>query len=312
MSEIPPYGHLKLRHLKLLDLLEELGSITRAARVLHLTQPAVSTMLREMESLFGVTLVERSARGVVLTQAARVALRRFRIALAEIHASQDEALRAQRSGRSRIRVGALTVAMLDVVPLALARFIDAFGPVQVEIVEGTADGLSGQLLRGELDVVVGRIGLSWARSPDGAQLDQVGLFEEPRCIACRVGHPMIGARTPDLGGLAAASWVLQPVPSSSRQAFEEMFLSRGLVPPVPTVESASAHSCLDVVARTDLLSVSPRALARRQVDAGRLHLLDASPNLVGMAISAIWRRTGADDPIVTGFRDALVAISSSA
>jgi molybdate transport repressor ModE-like protein len=311
MSEFP-FGHLKLRHLRLLDLLDRLGSITRASREMHLTQPAVSSMLREMESQFGLPLVERSRRGVVLTNPARVALRRFRIALAEIEASHREASRAGRAGRAQLRLGALTVAMLDLVPQALARFIAAFEPVQVDIVEGTADGLSGQLLRGELDVIVGRIGLSWARSPEGAQLDQVKLFDEPRCIVCRSAHPIARLGVPDLQGLATATWVLQPVPSSSRQAFEEMFLARGLMPPVPTVEAVSAHSCLDIVSRTDLLSVSPRALARRQAESGRVLVLDAPPGLAGMAISAIWRRSGAADPLVSGFRSALVAVSSAA
>jgi molybdate transport repressor ModE-like protein len=302
-----PYGHLKLRHLKLLSLLEELGSITRAARQLHLTQPAVSAMLRELEALFGVRLVERSRRGVTLTPAAHVALRRFRIALSEIDASHGEAVRAERQARSRIRVGALTVTMLDLVPQALARFIARFDAVQVEIVEGTADDLSAQLLRGELDLVVGRIGLSRARSPEGAQLDQVRLFDEPRSIACRAGHPLARLRSPTLERLAAEGWVLQPVPSSSRQAFDELFLSRGMLPPTPRVESASAHSCLEVVARTDLLAVSPRALARRQVESGRVHLIEGASALAGMAISAIWRRSGASDPILAGFRDALIA-----
>jgi DNA-binding transcriptional LysR family regulator len=250
-------------------------------------------MLREMESQFGLPLVERSRRGVVLTNPARVALRRFRIALAEIEASHREASRAGRAGRAQLRLGALTVAMLDLVPQALARFIAAFEPV-------------------ELDVIVGRIGLSWARSPEGAQLDQVKLFDEPRCIVCRSAHPIARLGVPDLQGLATATWVLQPVPSSSRQAFEEMFLARGLMPPVPTVEAVSAHSCLDIVSRTDLLSVSPRALARRQAESGRVLVLDAPPGLAGMAISAIWRRSGAADPLVSGFRSALVAVSSAA
>lgn len=311
MSELK-YGHLKLRHLKLLVLLDELGSITRAAREMHLTQPAVSAMLREMEALFGIHLVERSRRGVTLTAAARAALRRFRIALAEIDASHAEALLAQRQGRSRIRVGALTVAMLDLIPHSLARFIDPNGSVQVEIVEGTVDGLSEQLLGGNLDLVIGRIGLQVARSPEGAQLEQVKLFDEPRCIVCRAGHPLAGLRSPSLARLSREQWVLQIPPSSSRQAFEEMFLLRGLTPPVPTIESDSAHSCLDVVASTNLLGVSPMALARRQIEAGRVHRVACSVELNGMAISAIWRRTSGSDPIVMRFKDALLDCSASA
>lgn len=310
MSEFA-YGHLKLRHLRLLVLLDETGSITRAAREMHLTQPAVSAMLRELEGLFGMRMVERSRRGVTLTAASRAALRRFRIALAEIDASHREAFLAEHQSRSRIRVGALTLAMLDLIPQALARFVGSPGEMQVEITEGTVDGLSGQLLRGELDIIVGRVGLAWARSPEGAQLEQVKLFDEPRCIVCRTGHPIASQRSVSVSRLAKEDWVLQPIPSSSRQAFDEMFLLRGLTPPVPAVESASAHSCLDIVSKTDLLAVSPLALARRHIDLGWVRHLQCAVDLNAMAISVIWRRTSSSDSLLTAFRDVLVDIAGS-
>jgi DNA-binding transcriptional LysR family regulator len=243
---------------------------------------------------------------VTLTAAARAALRRFRIALSEIDASHSEALLAERQARSRIRVGALTVAMLDLIPQSLGQYIGPSGEIQVEIIEGTVDGLSGKLLRGELDLVVGQIGLTWARSPEAAQLDQIKLFDEPRCIVCRTAHPLASAHSPSLARLAREQWVLQPLPSSSRQAFEEMFVLRGLTAPVPIVESASAHSCLDIVARTDLLAVSPLALAHRQIELGRVHRVNCPIEPGEMAICAIWRRTSESDPIVSSFRDALV------
>lgn len=303
------YGHLKLRHLQLLALLDELGSITDAARVLNLTQPAVSVMLRELESQFGVLLVERSRRGVTLTVAAKAALRRFRIAMAEIDASRDDALQAERQLRSRIRVGALTVAMVELIPQVVARFIAQHDDVQVQISEGTVDDLSERLLGGELDLVVGRLGLSWARSPEAGQLEQTKLFDEPRCIVCRTGHRLAGKATPPLSRLAQESWVLQPVPSSTRHTFDEMFLLRGLTPPLPRIESASAHSCLDIVARTDLLSVCPRALARRPIEQGRLQDLGTPRELGAMAISVIGRRSGSRDPLIGAFRDGLVAVA---
>jgi hypothetical protein len=74
----------------------------------------------------------------------------------------------------------------------------------------------------------------------------------------------------------------------------------------------SAHSCLDIVSRTNLLAVSPQALAQRQVALGRAHILRRAPELAGMAISAIWRRSCSADPIMTGFKEALVAVTATA
>ena len=142
------YRHLKLRHLRLLQLLETEKSITGAAEVMHLTQSATSSMLKELETIFGIQMVERRARGVVLTEAARVALRRFSIALTEIKSAHDEALLAQTHGRLRLRVGTLTLAMLELIPDALAVLLSEPDRIQVEISEGTVSGLTDALLRG--------------------------------------------------------------------------------------------------------------------------------------------------------------------
>lgn len=303
------YGHLKLRHLHLLALLEQERSITRAAEELNLTQPAVSAMLRELESIFGLQMVQRSPRGVVLTPGARAALRRFSIALAEVDSARDEALLAEQHASQRLRVGALAIAMVELVPDAMRSFLACTGNVRVEFSEGTVDGLTDLLMRGELDCVVGRIGAAWAGSAAAAQLGQARLFDEPRWIVCRAGHPLSAQRSVGLRALAQQSWVLPPPPSSTRTLFDELFLVRGLTPPGPTVESASLHSNLMMIATTDLLALAPRVVAQHYIAAGQLQKLPAAVALTGMSVSAIWRRTGENDALVARFRDALVLAS---
>lgn len=302
-------GHLKLRHLHLLSLLEQERSITRAADILHLSQPAVSAMLKELESIFGVRMVERSPRGVSLTRGAQAALRRFSIALAELGTVRDEAVLAEQHARQRLRVGVLTVAMVDLVPGAMRGFLSTAGPVQVQIVEGTVDGLTEQLMHGELDCIVGRVSPAWAKSAESAQLQQVQLFDEPRCMVCRAGHPLARRSALGLAALAEQEWILAPEPSSSRLVFNEIFLERGLSPPVPVIESASVHSNMEIVAVTDLLAVAPLSVARRMIAQGVLRKLQVSARLTGMSISVIWRRTGDMDALISSFCDALVASS---
>ena len=303
------FGHLKLRHLHLLTLLDQERSITRAAALLHLSQPAVSAMLKELESIFGIRMVERSPRGVSLTRGAQAALRRFSIALAELGSVREEAALAERHKRQRLRVGALTVAMMELVPAAMRTFLATAGPVQVQFVEGTVDGLSAQLMNGELDCLVGRVSPSWARSAEGVQLQQVRLFDEPRFMVCRAGHPLASTSRLGLAVLAKQDWILAPLPSSSRLLFDNIVLERGLTPPVAVMESASVHSNLEMVAESDLLAVAPISIARRMITQGALRKLHVSADLTGMSISVIWRRTSEADTLVSRFRDALVVAS---
>lgn len=304
------YGHLKLRHLQLLALLERERSITRAAEQIHLSQPAVSAMVRELESIFGMTMIERSARGVTLTRGAQAALRRFSIALAEVDSARHEASLAEAHERQRLRVGALSVALVDLVPRALQVFFQTAAPAQVQMIEGTVDGLSGQLMNGELDCVVGRLGPAWAKSAAAAQqVLQVPLVDEPRCIVCRAGHPLARRGVAGLSVLAEQGWILQPPPSSTRLLFDELFLDRGMAPPVPVVESASVHSNIAMVAATDLLAVVPLPVAQRMIAKGELQRLPARVELTRMSLSIVWRRTADADPLVSRFRDAVVAAS---
>lgn len=292
-----------------MQLLETEKSITGAAEVLHLTQSATSSMLKELEAIFGVQMVERRPRGVVLTKAAHVALRRFSLALAEIESAYDEALLAHTHARLRLRVGTLTLAMLELIPDALSIMLSESEDIQVEISEGTVSGLTEALLRGELDCVVGRMDSAWQAPAEGATIEQIKLFDEPRCLVCRTGHPLAALRSVSLTTLASHNWVLPPVPFSTRLAFDELFLARGLIPPSPLVETEAAHSNMDIVAATNLLGIAPLALALRHIDVGRLHRLAPSVRLAGLPISLIWCRPGNTDPALTCFRRALIAAS---
>ena len=238
--------------------------------------------------------------------AARVALRRFSIALAEIEFARGEALLAQKSGRARLRVGTLTVAMLDIIPAALSRLFAEQRNVDVEVTEGTAIGLTESLFRGELDCIVGQMATNETTAQLEVQVEQVKLFDEPRCLICNAGHPLAAQRSASLAVLAAHDWVLPPVPSAARQSFDGLFISRGMAPPIPVVESQAVHSNVDIVATTDLLGVAPLVLARRHIATGRLRRVSPSVTLGGIPISLFWRSSSTSDPFLMRFRQAII------
>lgn len=301
-----PYGHLKLRHLQLLQLLDRERSITRAATALHLTQPAVSAMLRELESIFGMRLVERSRQGVTLTPQATTALRRFSVALAEVDSAHREARQATRSRSRILRVGALALAMEQLVPDAIATFVADVPDVQIRLVEGTTDTLCDSLMAGGLDLFVGRLDRRYARPPEIERFGQVRLLDEPRYVMARHGHPLASRGRIDFATLAEQGWVMSPHASSMRLAFDDVFIHRGLVPPTPAVESVSARHNVAIAARSDLLALSSMTIARPLIERGRLVRLDTAGPLPGLWLSAIWRRTSEVDAATMRFRDVLV------
>src|SRR5438105_14819657 len=101
-------ARLKTRQLLLLVAIADEGNIHRAAEVLHMTQPAASKLLKDLEDVLDVSLFDRLPRGMRPTWYGEVMIRHARVALASLNQAHDEvqALKAGRFGQ--VIVGAIT------------------------------------------------------------------------------------------------------------------------------------------------------------------------------------------------------------
>ncbi len=130
------------------------GSIARATKVLHLTQPTISAQLRNLEESLGETLLERSGRGLALTEAGRVAFR-YADEIFTLGREMRDTLRDRPTGKPR----RATIGIADVVPKLVAYRIlrPALDPgADVELVcrEGGTDALLDALAQHEVDLVL--------------------------------------------------------------------------------------------------------------------------------------------------------------
>lgn len=140
---------LSLRQLEVFEAVARLGSVTRAAEALHLTQPAVSFQLRELTAAVGHRLTEPHGRGLRLTQAGRdlyEACEELDAVWSAFEARLDEA-RALRRGR--LRVSVVTTAKYFL-PKALGRFVQAHPGIELELDIQNRDGVLARL-RDRLD-----------------------------------------------------------------------------------------------------------------------------------------------------------------
>src|SRR5579864_2348950 len=128
--------HLRLRALALVETLAETRSLHQAARRLNTSQPALTVMLRDVEETLGARLFERSRRGLVPTAMGVYAIRQARLVLADLRRVQSE-FAAGQHGQSLLRVGALQLVMLEVVPHALAQLRKVMPTLRVEFEEGS-------------------------------------------------------------------------------------------------------------------------------------------------------------------------------
>lgn len=132
----------------------EVGSVTRAARLLHIVQPAVTRHIRTLEDELGVALFERTRHGMELTPAGETLLVRARRILQELERAAAELKPALGQVAGIVTVGVLE-SLVDLIPQALATAVRDHHPgVELRILTGYSGYLQGWLDDGEVDMAL--------------------------------------------------------------------------------------------------------------------------------------------------------------
>lgn len=245
-----------MRHLRLLEQIEQHGSLRAVAGVLNLTQPAVSQMLKDLERAFGVRLVDRSANGVSLSATGHLALQRARSGLA---AFDRLAVELEEGHSPEMRVGTNPAMMFRLLPRAIAMLKERNGLLRFGISTGMVNDMLGELSAGNLDCYVGRI--DWDRLPpsliDVLRLEPLTVTD--LVLTCSASHPLAGRDDLSVADLLDWPWALPTEESNNRAAFETAFRNLGFVGPTPEVEIGSDPNALILLAtQLGLLTCVPR------------------------------------------------------
>ncbi|MDO8300901.1 MAG: LysR substrate-binding domain-containing protein [Lacisediminimonas sp.] len=250
-------AQLRVRHMMLLDLIAEGGSLSKAAEALAVSQPAVTAMLQELEGVLGVQLVERDRKGARLTTIGAATHARLRQVLNALNGLESGLTMAPKV--HHLRVGVLTTAMLELVPDAVAK-LRRHGPqTSFQFFEDTVENVVNGVLDGSLDCGIGRIGTGVLQSANSKRLQITQIQKAAMKVVGAPTHPICALDRVKLAALLDYSWILLPRGSQSRAAFDDAFVQQGLVPPLPVVESLSFYSNFHLASKTDLLTIAPSA-----------------------------------------------------
>jgi LysR family transcriptional activator of nhaA len=256
-------AQINLHHLRLFRAVATDGTLTGAARALNLSQSALSTQIRALEATLGHDLFERRGRGLVLTEAGRIALDH---AEAIFRTAEDLTATLRETGQKRrmLRVGALATLSRNFQMQFLRPLV---GRADVEVV--VRSGSQGELLRGlealELDVVL--TNLAPLREPGDAWLVH-RIDEQPVSL---IGTPArVGTPPAPLAELLAREPVILPTPDTAlRAAFDALAARLGASPAVAA--EADDMAMLRLLAREDAgLAVIPPIVVRDELAAGTL------------------------------------------
>jgi DNA-binding transcriptional LysR family regulator len=231
---------LNLDQLHALVRVVELGSFSAAARRLHLSQPAVSLQIRELESRLGVQLVERLGKRAYATSAGRELIRHAEVLRARAEEAIDAMRRFEGGRLGRVRLGTATTLVTYMLPPILRDLRAAHPDLELVIYTGTASGMVDRLLANEIDVGLVTLPV------DEARLQVWPLREDPMLAVFPASVSDVPARvSPSF--LAAQTLIMENVRASSRQLVQG-WLHAGGVEPHPAMELDSLEAIKRVVA----------------------------------------------------------------
>ena len=167
-----------LRQLRYFQALIEHGSFSRAAESVHVSQPALSLQIRELEAALGGPLVERESRGILLTPFGREAHEQTLRILDETLLLESMNQRIE-AGPLRVSVGIVSTLAPYVLPGILAHLHNASPRVELDILEAPGQALVSSLLAGRLDAAVVSLPLGMLELPERE------LFEDRLVLAGR-------------------------------------------------------------------------------------------------------------------------------
>ena len=228
---------MELRTVDQVLAVAEHGSLSAAAAVLGLSQPALTKAIRRLDEECGAILFERSARGVSLTQAGEAFLRHARNLRATMRAASLEldALRRGVAGRLRIGAGPSWQGML--LPEAIAAFRASHAEVRIEVVGGMDAALKALLRAGELDFVLAAVGDASAdAAPD---LVQRALLSDRYRVVAAIAHPLRRRPLVAIADLLDFPWILPAPGTYLVDRLQAIFRAEGLAAPEPAIETDS-------------------------------------------------------------------------
>lgn len=300
LEDITWARRLKLRHLEVFLVLCELRGITAAARDLHMTQPAVSHWLADLEDVIGTPLFVRG-RHLRTTPAGEVLRRHAERMLGDVRRTSDELVSVGSGLAGRLHVGSITSAAPALIPRAIGVVQREFPRIHVHVLEATFELLLDRLRRRELDVIIGPLDLRAHKSGFRSEL----LIEDTVTVVTSPGHAFARKRKPTWQEAAPLPWIMPPTGTLMRQQLESAFLEAGVPVPEPRIESASIITIQMLLRQGEYISVLAGSVAPIYAELHLMDIVKLSPKVGFGPIGMLWDAEQEEHPLLVRFLQAL-------
>jgi DNA-binding transcriptional LysR family regulator len=213
---------LTLRQLDILDAVARCGSFSAASSKLHLTQPAVSMQIKQLENALGMPLFEQIGKRIHLTEAGRKTLQASQVVHVEL-ANLEQTL----ANLQGLEGGTLTVSTASTASYFAARLVALFRElhpdVRVSLNVVNRETLLKHLDENNIDLAL------MGQPPDGQDLTAQPFMDNPLVVIAAPNHPLADQQRIPLQRMAEEPYVGRELGSGTRVAVEKLFAENGLI-----------------------------------------------------------------------------------
>jgi DNA-binding transcriptional LysR family regulator len=271
-------------------------TISRAAEVLNLTQPALSKSIKQLEDRLGVVLFERWPTGVKMTAYGEVLARRGRLIQRELSHAVTELHSMKGGATGIIKIGAGLVWSQSYLPPIIASFLDARPSMQVELSTGVIDTLVPRLAAGDLDIICTTLDF-----PDSSDLVKEPLVETVHSIFAREGHQLSVRPTVEPKELEAWGWITLKNDYVGHNRLGAFFAAHDLDPPRVRMELEADLTIMHMISNSDNLCSLPSAMGKIAANYGVIPINVRDSKLWSSTAGSAYRRTDYPAPAVNTF-----------
>jgi len=258
--------HLTIRQLQVFEAAARLLSFRKAADELHLSQPAVSMQIKQLEENVGLPLFEKFGKQIYLTEAGRE-IYHYSRTIGQLLAEADEVIDGLKGAhRGRLSISVASTANYFV-PTLLGTFHARFPGVTVTLDVTNRKTLLEQLSQNQVDLVV------MGHPPEGADLEAGTFMENPLVIVAPPGHALAKQTNIPLQRLEDEVFLTRERGSGTRDAIERFFTQHG-VQLTTGMEIASNEAIKQSVQAGLGLGLLSRDTLEMELELGKLVILD--------------------------------------
>ena len=289
------------RNIRYLLAIAEHGTFSGASKAENISQPALSNKIALLEKQLGVRVLDRGRHGATLNQYGRLLIRHARALDSVLEQAVEEITFEKRGLHGPLTIGSTPVALLELVPAAIARLTRPTSRVSISIIEGNDEQLLDKLRSGEIDLMLGSMGAGSELS----DVTQEKLGEFPIRAAVGAASPFWSRRVMSLDDLADAQWVIPAPGNIFRQHIEAVFLNSGIPFPRSYWSCSSMMAIKALVQHADCVSILPTHAFALEARVGVLRGIRLRNLSVSRTIAILRLRSWPISPLAERFIESL-------